>query len=547
MAKGATGISRLAVAFAFARRKWQQPLTSPLGGVLNFSTCAGGGERGRIIFLGTPQVAALVLQELLQAAAAPDSNFEVAAVVSRPSGRQWLEKERERQARAAAMTATAAVAVAGGAVGTSTAQTTSAVNSGQKFPTQMASLDSQILQQHNQKQQARLPNWSRHGPSAVEQLARSRGVAANSILCPVSAKEAFLDIPKYGTLNIHPSLLPRYRGPAPVTRALQDGCSVSGVSLVFTVLQCDAGPILEQTQVPIDPDIQAPELTEHMFKLGTQMLLRQLPRLLSEAVTMRDAVPQDEALASYAHKVGKLDGLLDFRQSAQNCHDLVRAMAGWPGSRASLLVENKTTGSLEPIEVSVLRTRVVATLPLPSGHAGPKPAAISTTSIPGSTAAANTMSISSKLSGQLPAGTRGQLMYTSTGELFVPCGDGNMLSILEVRWGYWRDVGHLVKSYGGKLHLGTVEGSTVAGYVCGADGTKMRVLIPFPWHNDKRMSQERRPFRRSLQCERFHILRDMSFVLPLPYPNCLTTPFSRVPIPHRPLIRGHGFNPASLP
>ncbi|GIL59072.1 hypothetical protein Vafri_14029 [Volvox africanus] len=395
------------------------------------------------------QVAALVLQELLQAAAAPDSNFEVAAVVSRPSGRQWLEQERERQASAATVTA------GGAATGTSTAGTSSAVNSDPKFSTQMPLLDAHILQQQNQKQHPRLPNWSRHGPSAVEQLARSRGFAADGILCPVSAKEpdfleaiwrlkpdlavtaayggmlpqAFLDIPKYGTLNIHPSLLPRYRGPAPVTRALQDGCSVSGVSLVFTVLQCDAGPILEQTQVPIDPDIQAPELTEHMFKLGTQMLLHQLPRVLSGAVTIRDAVPQDEALASYAHKVGKVDGLLDFRQSAQNCHDRVRAMAGWPGSRASLLVENKTTGLLEPIEVRVLRTRVVATSP---GRAGPKPAAISTIPMLGCMAAADTMSISSKLSGQPPAGTRGQLMYTSTGELLVPCGDGNMLSILEM-------------------------------------------------------------------------------------------------------------------
>ncbi|GIL91298.1 hypothetical protein Vretimale_10006 [Volvox reticuliferus] len=244
--------------------------------------------------------------------------------------------------------------------------------------------------------------------------------------------QAFLDIPKYGTLNIHPSLLPKYRGPAPVTRALQDGCSVSGVSLVFTVLQCDAGPVLEQQQVRVDQDIQAPELTEHMFRLGAQMLLRQLPGLLSEAVTVRDAVPQDAASASYAPKVGKLEGLLDFRQSAQKCHDLVRAMAGWPGSRASLLVENKTTGSLEPIEVRVLRTRVVPTSPLPSGHAALESATISTTPIPGSTVAPDNLPTLNNLSGQPPPGTRGQVVYTSTGELLAPCGDGNMLSILEV-------------------------------------------------------------------------------------------------------------------
>ncbi|EFJ44209.1 hypothetical protein VOLCADRAFT_46718, partial [Volvox carteri f. nagariensis] len=137
---------------------------------------------------------------------------------------------------------------------------------------------------------------------------------------------------------------PRFRGAAPVARALQEGCSVSGVSLVFTVLKCDAGPVLEQQQMRIDPDIQAPELTEQMFRLGSQMLLRQLPGLLSGAVTARDAVLQDEAAASYASKVAKHEGLLDFRCSAAQCHNHVRAMAGWPGSRASLLVENKTTG-----------------------------------------------------------------------------------------------------------------------------------------------------------------------------------------------------------
>ncbi|GLC55992.1 hypothetical protein PLESTB_001052700 [Pleodorina starrii] len=448
MVKGMIG--RLAVAYAVATARHGQ-LSFPLHlrSALPFSTLPDGAGRKRIVFLGTPQVAALVLQDLLQAAAAPCSNFEVAAVVSRPSSRQWLE--RERQAAATAGTAAAPSAIPSSQPGTSPEDPPHDGVTAQQQQQQ------QLRQQQKQQPHlvlGRLPNWARHGPSEVEKLASSSGMPSERILCPLSAKEpdfleamyrlrpdlaitvayggmlpqAFLDIPRYGTLNIHPSLLPRYRGPAPVARALQDGCTVSGVSLVFTVLKCDAGPVLEQQKVPIDPDIQAPELMVHMFRLGSQMLLRQLPGLLSGAVTAADAAVQDDAAVSYAPKVVKQDGVLDFRLPARRCHDQVRAMAGWPGTKASLLVEDRATGVLQPIEVKVLRTRVVA-----PDLASPHQATTSASAVATATATAGAgFAGSSAPPSPLPPGTSAQCLYTSAGELLVPCGDGNMLSILEV-------------------------------------------------------------------------------------------------------------------
>lgn len=113
---------------------------------------------------------------------------------------------------------------------------------------------------------------------------------------------AFLSIPRCGTLNIHPSLLPRYRGAAPVQRALQDGAAETGVSVAFTVLACDAGPVLAQARATPGPDEAAPELLERLFRLGARLLLDRLADVWSGAAEGA-AVPQDGAAATHAPKV----------------------------------------------------------------------------------------------------------------------------------------------------------------------------------------------------------------------------------------------------
>ena len=160
---------------------------------------------------------------------------------------------------------------------------------------------------------------------------------------------AFLDLPRCGTLNVHPSLLPRYRGAAPVQRALQarlrgrrgalrgvrgaararhalgalaspgpaaapppdarararaaqDGAAETGVSLAFTVLACDAGPVLEQRRAAPGPDEASPELLARLFRLGARMLVAALPEVWAGRAAAA-AAPQDEAAATHAPKV----------------------------------------------------------------------------------------------------------------------------------------------------------------------------------------------------------------------------------------------------
>ncbi|KAG2485610.1 hypothetical protein HYH03_015673 [Edaphochlamys debaryana] len=406
----------------------QRELSTAAGPAAGDAERSAGQERHRVVFLGTPQVSALVLQELLRASVEPGSAFEVAAVVSRPSSRHWLERTQE----------------AGPGPG-SAAPSSSSSSSSSSPP-------------------AGRPNWSRHSASAVERLARDAGLPPDRILCPVSPREpafldamrslrpalavtaaygamlpqAFLDIPRRGTLNIHPSLLPKYRGAAPVQRCLADGCFASGVSLAFTVLACDAGPVLEAQQVPVPPDVQAPELTQQLFALGARMLLRRLPGVLAGADSAATARPQDEAEATFAPKILRQEAYLDFRRPAAAVHDHVRAMAGWPGARATLLLEARGTGTRDPIELKVLRTRVV-----PGPGPGPGGAPSGASSGAASAAATGPASVAGGAGGVHGGGAGGSLYGSGAAcvgpqvvargeELLVPCGDGNMLQILEV-------------------------------------------------------------------------------------------------------------------
>lgn len=135
--------------------------------------------------------------------------------------------------------------------------------------------------------------------------------------------QRFLKLPRYGTLNIHPSLLPRYRGAAPVNRTLENGDAVTGVSVAFTVRACDAGPVLAQEELALCGDEQAPEVLRALFEAGTALLVRSMP-LVWSGEAERVKVPQDEAAATHAPKMSKDDAWLDFGRSAADLHNQVR-------------------------------------------------------------------------------------------------------------------------------------------------------------------------------------------------------------------------------
>ena len=140
---------------------------------------------------------------------------------------------------------------------------------------------------------------------------------------------ALLDLPPCGVINIHPSLLPKYRGAAPIQWVLARGETETGVSIIYLTEKMDAGDILAQEKMSILPDDTAATLAARLADLGAQLLLRTLDDI--RAGTVR-CTPQDEALATRAPILRKHDGRLDWTQSAGALHNRIRGFFPWPGT-----------------------------------------------------------------------------------------------------------------------------------------------------------------------------------------------------------------------
>ena len=138
-----------------------------------------------------------------------------------------------------------------------------------------------------------------------------------------------LAVAPHGCLNVHPSLLPRHRGPSPVAEAILQGDAVTGVSIMLLDEGTDTGPVVAQEERPITDDDTAGALTERLFERGGELLAS---ILLAWADGRIDAEPQDESRATYSRKLDKADGALDFTRSAMDLHNQVRAMDPWPGA-----------------------------------------------------------------------------------------------------------------------------------------------------------------------------------------------------------------------
>lgn len=136
-----------------------------------------------------------------------------------------------------------------------------------------------------------------------------------------------LATPHLGTINVHASLLPRYRGAAPVHRAIMAGEIETGVTIMRVVKALDAGPILAATSRPIGENETSLEVERDLAALGAALLVATLTRLASGDVR---ETPQDETLATYAPRLTKEDGLIDWHQPAARVHDCIRGLHPWP-------------------------------------------------------------------------------------------------------------------------------------------------------------------------------------------------------------------------
>ncbi len=166
-------------------------------------------------------------------------------------------------------------------------------------------------------------------PEIAEQLAAlapdAMVVASYGRILP----PALLTVTPHGCLNVHPSLLPRHRGPSPVAEAILQGDAVTGVSIMLLDEGTDTGPVVAQEEHAIADDDTAGALTARLFERGGELLASILPLWADGRIA---AVPQDESRATYSRKLEKADGALDFTRAAAQLHNQVRAMDPWPGA-----------------------------------------------------------------------------------------------------------------------------------------------------------------------------------------------------------------------
>lgn len=232
----------------------------------------------RIVFLGTPSFAAIPLRALAEA------GHEIVAVVTQP----------DRPAGRAKTLQAPPVKIAAQELGVP------------------------VLQPPTLKDEA-----------VVQQLRELRpdvGVVAayGEIL-----RKNVLDIPPLGYLNIHPSLLPLYRGPTPVAAALLAGDEITGVSIIRLVRAMDAGPIVAQATIALDRNAHTGPLTDELFTIGAQLLTGVLPLYASGEIQPQ---PQDESQATYCKLLRKEDGRVDWAMPALVIERAIRAYDPWPGA-----------------------------------------------------------------------------------------------------------------------------------------------------------------------------------------------------------------------
>lgn len=139
--------------------------------------------------------------------------------------------------------------------------------------------------------------------------------------------DAVLAVPRLGMINIHASLLPAYRGAAPVHRAVINGDRETGVTIMRVVTALDAGPMFTAARRPIGPDETTPEVERDLASLGARLVVEVADRL---AAGTAHEVAQDDSLATYAPKIERHEGTVDWTLPARRIHDLVRGLQPWP-------------------------------------------------------------------------------------------------------------------------------------------------------------------------------------------------------------------------
>jgi len=159
-----------------------------------------------------------------------------------------------------------------------------------------------------------------------------------------------LDIPKKGSLNVHPSLLPKYRGASPIQYAILNGEKKTGVTIILMDEKMDRGPILNQRALEIEEDETSTTLHQKLAELGANLLMETIPRWMQGMIKSH---PQDDAQATYTKILTREDGRINWEKTAKDLEREIRAFNHWPGS---FTFWQKRDGTM--VRIKILKTRV---------------------------------------------------------------------------------------------------------------------------------------------------------------------------------------------
>lgn len=283
------------------------------------------GGKKRVVFLGTPDVAATTLKRLYDESQKETSPYDIVTVITQPP------KRRKRK--------------------------------GQLEPSPVGKIAEELGIPILHPEKAKDPEF-------LDELANK----VKPDLCITAAygqylPKRFLATPTFGTVNIHPSLLPRWRGASPVQRSLEAGDNPVGVTVLFTVSKMDAGPIISQKEEMIDENDTATRVLPRLFEMGTELLIDALPDLVNGKITMDTATPQDEEAVVNADMIDSSEA--EFRpweESAITMHNRLRGFSMWPGAFLYLQI-----GDMEVTKYKILETRVLTERADPTDAVVPGP------------------------------------------------------------------------------------------------------------------------------------------------------------------------------
>jgi methionyl-tRNA formyltransferase len=237
----------------------------------------------RIIFMGTPELAAVSLRRLISV-----PEFQLAAVVTQPD---------QPKGRGLKLT-----------------------------PSPVKEVALQAGLTVLQPERAREENFIRALAALQPELI---AVAAYGQILP----KAILDLPRYGCINVHTSLLPKYRGAAPIQHAILNGDGETGVTIMKMDVGLDTGDILTQEHTPIGLSDNSQTLHDRLANLGAELLARTIPQYTDGAIPPR---PQPAEGVSYAAKIKRQDGEINWAQPAQVIWNRIRGLVPWPGAFSHL-------------------------------------------------------------------------------------------------------------------------------------------------------------------------------------------------------------------